>query len=138
MPGSLSNYCEELALDILFRNSGISPPGTYLGLSTSEIVDDTLLDSIIEENDANYERKELLFTSPSQIDETAVIKNSNKIVFGPWSLDAAAAVTHAFICDVQSGIEGNILAYFKLPNIRQPSAGETLTILVDDCTLTIG
>ena len=138
MAGSLTNYCEELALNLLFRNTGVSPPGTYLGLSTSEILEDTLLDAVIEETDANYERKELLFTSPAQSSGSAVIKNSNKIVFGPWSAEAATPITYAFICDVQMGVEGNILAYFKLPNIRQPAAGESLTILVDDCTLTIG
>ncbi len=138
MAGSLTNYSEELILNILFRNTGVSPPGTYLGLSTSEILEDTLLDSIVEESDANYERKELLFTSPSQIAETAVVKNSNKVVFGPWSTDAAAPIIWAFICDEQVGVSGNILAYFKLPNVRQPAAGESLTILVDDCTLKIG
>jgi|AntDeeMinimDraft_5_1070356.scaffolds.fasta_scaffold11786_2 hypothetical protein len=138
MAGSLTDYCEELALNLLFRNTGELPPGTYLGLATSEILEDTLLTEIVEESDANYEREELLFTSPTQIGEIAVIKNSNKLVFGPWSLDATGAITHAFICDVQSGIEGELLAYFKLPNIRMPSAGETLTILVDDCILKIG
>jgi len=138
MAGNLTNYCEELALDLLFRNTGISPPDTYLGLSTSEILEEILLDDIVEESDANYERKELLFTSPSQSNETAVVKNSNKIVFGPWSADALNPITYAYICDVQIGIEGNILAYFNLPNTRQPAAGESLTILVDDCTLKIG
>src|SRR6056297_3469537 len=138
MAGSLTNYCEELALNLLFRNTGALPPGTYLGLSNSEILEDTLLNSVIEESDVNYERKELLFTSPAQISGPAVVKNSNKIVFGPWSADAQAPITHAFICDLKTGVEGNILAYFKLPNLRQPAAGESLTILVDDCTLKMG
>lgn len=138
MAGSLTNYCEELALNLLFKNTGTSPPDTYLGLSTSDILEDTLLDSVTEENDANYGRKELLFTSPVQIEGKAVIKNSNKIVFGPWSEDASVPITHAFICDQQTGVEANILAYYELPNVRQPSTGETLTIVVDDCTLKLG
>ena len=138
MAGSLTDYCEELALNLLFRNTGELPPGTYLGLATSEILEDTLLTAVVEESDANYERKELLFTSPTQAKGNAVIKNSNKIVYGPWSADAAASISFAFICDVETGDSGNILAYYKLPNIRMPAAGESLTILVDDCTLKLG
>lgn len=137
MAGNLANEGEELALNLLFRNTGEMPSNVYLGLATEEIVDEDTLSDITEENDANYERQELNFSSPSQEEGKGTIKNDSEIEFGPWDSDADEKITYAFITDASSGTDGKLLSYFELPESKQPSAEETTKVPIEECILYI-
>ena len=133
----LTNEGEELALNLLFRNTGEIPTNVYLGLATASIDDTDTLSSITEENDANYNRQEINFSAPEQISGDGTIKNNSEIVFGPWSADADNPITHAFITDASSGTTGKLLSAFELPESKQPSAEETTKVPLEECVQSI-
>lgn len=133
MAGSLSNAGEELALNMLFRNTGTKPSAVYLGLATSAVGESDGLGDITEEDDAGYSRLEVTFGAPSQVEGAATVENSAQLEFGPWSAEADNAITHAFLCDAETGTSGDILAWFELPNSKQPVSGESLIVTVGDC-----
>lgn len=128
MPGSLSHYAEELALNMLFRNIGESPIKVYLGLATQPINDSDLLSNIIEEIDKNYSRQEIVFDYPKIVSDINTIKNEKDINFPPWSENATALITHCFITDIQIGKIGNILAWFELEIPKQPAKDESISV----------
>ena len=139
MAGSLTDYAEELVLNALFRNTGTMPSGVFLGLSTSVVEETSLLSSITEENDAGYSRKTVTFSAPVQSGSgPAEVENDAQIEFGPWSAAADQPITHAFLCDVETGTAGNIIAYFELSAAKQPGAGESLLVAIGNCNFSLG
>lgn len=132
MAGQLSNAGEELALNMLFRNTGTKPTNVYLGLTTVAVAEANGLADITEEGDATYARQEITFAAPAQEGGKGTVKNSAAINFGPWTANALAPITHAFITDVSTGTAGVILAYFTLPDAKSPVLGETLTVPIDN------
>lgn len=138
MAGSLSNWGEELALNLLFRATGTSPTTVYLGLATSVLDDSSTLASITEENDANYSRKAISFDAPSQVGQNATISSSADITFTAWAQNADLPITYCFISDVASGTNGHILIWFQMPTSKQPAAGETLTVPAGNTVISLG
>jgi len=132
MAGELSNAGADLALNTLFRTDTM-----YLGLATATIDDTTDLSTVTEEDDANYERKTISFSAPTDVGGKQTIKNSGAVAFDAWAENASSAISWAFITTVATLSSGNIIAYFALPTAKQPAAGETLTIPDEGCTYDI-
>ena len=138
MAGSLTDYAEELALNMLFRNTGTMPSAIYLGLSTSLVDETSTLASITEEDDSGYARQTVTFAAPAQSGTgPAEVENDAQIEFGPWTVAADLPITHAFLCDAETGTSGNILAYFDLPSSKQPGAGESLLVTIGNCSFSL-
>jgi hypothetical protein len=132
MAGNFSNEGENLVLEMLLRNNALPPEQLHLGLSTSPVDDESTLSSITEEDDANYVRQPVNFTAPVQVSGRATCYNTDDIQFGPWDVEADSAVTHAFLTDQSSGTTGKLIAWFPLPDSKQPLAGETLSVPTND------
>jgi hypothetical protein len=137
MAGSLTNRGEELALNMLFRNTETKPVSVYLGLATSPISESDGMADIVEEDDAGYSRQEVVFSAPAVSGEAMVVENSAQLQFGPWAVDSDNAITHAFLCTEQSGTSGDLLAYFEMASSKSPTTGEALLIVVGDCTFSL-
>ena len=138
MAGSLTDYAEELALNMLFRNTGTMPTSTYLGLATSTVTEEDDLSTITEEDDPGYSRKEVTFNEPVQSETgPAVVESKTQIEFGPWSEDADNNIIYGFLCDAKTGTTENILVPFELPSHKKPSAGESLIVTIGNCSFSL-
>lgn len=141
MAGSLTDAGEMLALNLLFRNTGTMPSNIYLGLATATIDDTDDLSTITEEDDSAYARQAVTFTTPADNGSGAMeITNDAAIEFGPWGSVADNAVTYAFLTDAQTGnttSDGDILAWFELPQSKTPASGETLTVPLNELVFDI-
>ena len=134
MAGNLTNIGEELALNLLFRNTDTKPSTISLGLATAPVEDADDLTTITEEDDAGYSRQVIDFTAPSDNGNGDTEITNNAIVeFGPWDANADNAITHAFLVDDQD----RLLTWFELPQSKTPAAGETLTVPVNELVFNI-
>jgi len=139
MAGCLTDYAEELVLNALFRNTGTMPTNVYLGLATSIVDETSTLADITEEDDSGYARKAVTFSAPVQSGTgSAEVENDAQIEFGPWSAAADQPITHAFLCDAETGTSGNVIAYFEFSAAKQPGAGESLLVAIGNCTFSLG
>ena len=138
MAGSLTNEGEELVLEMLLRNNALPPEQLHLGLATSPLDDASTLSSISEVDDANYARLPVNFTAPTQIGDRATCYNDDDIQFGPWDVDEDQSITGAFLTDASSGTTGKIIAWFPLPEAKQPLSGETLSVPMNDFIFDLG
>jgi len=125
MAGSLTNAGETLALNKVFRDND----DIYVGLATSTINEADDLATIIEEDDANYIRKLITFTSPVD-DGTGSFKIENDVLveFPAFSADADNNITYAFITKEFTATSGDIIAFADLGSGKQPGAGDKLYI----------
>ncbi len=125
MAGSLTNAGEALALNKVFRDND----DIYVGLATSTINEADDLATIIEEDDANYIRKLITFTSPVD-DGTGSFKIENDVLveFPAFSADADNNITYAFITKEFTATSGDIIAFADLGSGKQPGAGDKLYI----------
>lgn len=130
MSGELANEGADFALNILFRHTGTTPAAVYLGLATVTIVDTDTLATITEEDDAEYERKEITFGAPADVGGVQKIKNSGAIAFDAWGADASE-ITDCFITDVVSGTGGVLISRLVLDVAKTPKLGETLTFPIN-------
>jgi len=130
MSGELANEGADLALNLLFRNTGDKPATVYLGLATVTIVDTDGLGDITEEDDGNYVRQAITFGAPADDGGVQKVKNSVAIEFPAWAANASE-ITDCFITDVESGTEGDLIAYLVLDMAKQPAAGEDLTFPIN-------
>jgi len=130
--GNLANEGEEFVINFLLRNTGTRPENVYLGLATAAIDDTGTLATITEEDDTAYARQAITFGAPAQNLGKAETKNTAALEFGPWDAAASHSITYGFITDAASGTSGMIIAWFELAAAKQPSAGETLTVPIDD------
>lgn len=127
MAGSLVNVAEDLALNCIFRDAGTKPTEWYVGLATASINEDDGLSDITEEDDANYERQSIEFTSPSDNGDGAQeIENDAQIDFPAYDSDADNGVSHAFIA-TSSDNSGDLLAVIELDESKSPVSGEVLS-----------
>ena len=134
MAGNLTNIGEELALNLLFRNTDTKPSTISLGLATAPVEDADELTTITEEDDAGYSRQVIDFTAPSDNGNGDTEITNNAIVeFGPWDANADNAITHAFLVDDQD----RLLTWFELPQSKTPATGETLTVPVNELVFNI-
>lgn len=138
MAGNLTNIGEELALNMLFRDTGTMPSSIELGLATNDIDssalgDESTFSDVTEEDDEGYAKQEVTFTSPEQVDGKATIENNAQLEFGPWSEDADNAITYAFLVDNND----NLLGVFELPSEKQPLAGESIIITEGNCVFNL-
>lgn len=140
MAGNLTNTGEELALNMLFRNTGTKPSNIYMGLATDtvgNIDESTGLSGITEVDDAGYQRLEVVFDAPVLDAGKETIQNSAQLEFGPWDTDEDAGVTYAFLCDASSGTTGDLLALYELPSMKSPLSGESLIVTAGNLTFNI-
>jgi hypothetical protein len=149
MAGSLTNYGEKLAMNILFRKGMAAPGGSptsapdgasglYIGLAKGTITETNVLTTqVTEVTDANYHRQHFTFTEPVEdVTGYAVVKNSADIQFGPWAAGEASAITYCFITDAQNG-SGNIIAYMSLDASKTPASGDMLVFYADGLAFSI-
>ena len=141
MAGNLTDAGETLALNLLFRNAATPPTDIYLGLATAAVGDADDLSTITEEDDGAYSRQAVTFTTPADNGSGATeTTNDAAIEFGPWGADADNAITYAFLTDAQTGnttSDGDILAWFELPQSKTLASGETLTVPLNELVFDI-
>jgi hypothetical protein len=149
MAGSLTNYGEKLAMNVLFRKGMSAPEGSptsapngatglFIGLAKGTITENNVLTSqVTEVTDANYHRQHFTFTEPVEdVTGYAVVKNTGDIQFGPWAANEAQAITYCFITDAQNGT-GNIIAYMSLDSPKTPASGDMLVFYADGLAFSI-
>ena len=134
MSGSLTNAGETLALNKVFRGAD----DIYVGLATSIINETDDLATIIEEDDENYTRKLVTFSSPVD-DGTGVFKieNNSMIEFPAFSAAADNNITYTFITKEVSATSGDILAFADLGTGKQPGDGDKLYIPTGGLVITL-
>jgi len=134
MAGSLTNAGEALALNKVFRDND----DIYVGLATSTINEADDLATIIEEDDANYIRKLITFTSPVD-DGTGSFKIENDVLveFPAFSADADNNITYAFITKEATATSGDIIAFADLGQGKQPGTGGKLYIPAGGLEITL-
>lgn len=133
MPGELSNYGADLALNMLFRNTGARPAAVYLGLSTSALTDAIVSTAAASEVvDGGYARQAITFGAPADVSGKETIKNTGSLTFGPFAT-GGMTISYAFICDTASGA-GNILAWMSLSAAKTPGVGDTLIFNANNLT----
>lgn len=138
MPGSLTRYGEQLALNLLFRKTGTAPTDLFLGLATAEIYDTSTLATISEVVDTHYNRQLVSFTAPAVgADNKTAIQNTVDVSFGPWANISPSAITHCFVCDVIAGTSGNILAWLALDVPKTPGQGDMLVFYANGLVFTL-
>ena len=130
MSGELANEGSDLALNLVFRNTGTKPATVYLGLATVTIEDTDTLATITEEDDGNYVRQAITFAAPADDGGVQKVKNSVAIEFPAWAANASE-ITDCFITDVESGTEGDLISRFVLDVAKTPKLGETLTFPIN-------
>lgn len=130
MSGELANEGADLALNLLFRNTGDKPTAVYLGLATVTITDTDTLATITEEDDASYARQAITFGAPADDGGVEKVKNSVAIAFAAWAA-SGSEITDCFITNVETGTEGIIIARLVLDVAKTPKEGETLTFPID-------
>lgn len=133
MAGELSNYGADLALNMLFRNTGTKPAAVYLGLSTSAL-SDTIVStaSASEVVDTGYARQAITFGAPADVSSKETIKNTGALTYGPF-VTGGMTISYAFITDAASGA-GNIIAWMSLSASKIPGAGDTLIFNANNLT----
>jgi len=136
MAGSLTNIGEELALNLLLRNSGTQPTDIFIGLATNSpssnpLGEDSVLADVDEVDDLGYAKQEVVFSAPVKIEnDISAVENNSQIEFGPWEEDEDIGVNYAFLVDNND----NLIGIFELPSVKEPVSGESLIIVENNCT----
>lgn len=139
--GALHNNGADLALNLLFRNSGTSPTTVYLGLATGAITRTSTAAAVkaIEAQDANYSRQAITFAAPAEGSGNRAITNSAAaITFGGAGFATGnEAITYAFITDTSGTSDPNVLFFFNLGLTKNTNQGETLVVNTSNLTVTL-
>ena len=126
--GRFTNEFKEYLFDLSLRNTGVPIESMYIGLSSSEINEESTLVDISEITENNYERQLINFTSPiSELNITKIF-NSEEINFGTWEEDSSVEIKSAFITNIKNDTDGILMIYFPLENSIIPFANDELTI----------
>ncbi len=105
-----SNYLEEAVLNHFFRNGNIqSPAQLFLALYISDPTDN---DTGTEIQGGAYQRQQITFAAPTQVNGKATIQNNGEIRF-PVATSNWGTVSHFGIRTAQTG--GNLLTYGAVP-----------------------
>jgi len=141
MAGSLSNYGEQLILNLIFRKTqsgAVAPDNLYVGLTKGAIYDSQLSTSQLanEVTDGHYNRQYVTFGAPVVDGEgsSTVATNNRDVAFGPWDLSETEDITHGFICDAAVG-DANIIAWMQLDFAKKPNGGDMLVFYEGDMKL---
>ncbi|MGM0410987.1 MAG: phage tail fiber protein [Bacillota bacterium] len=129
--GKLTNEFKEYLFDLALRNTGVPIETLYIGLSSSEITENTKLIDIDEITESNYERQKVNFTVPLSINNITKIFNTEEISFGPWEEDSNLKMKAAFITNQKNDANGMLMIFFPLTDTIIPFADDELTISKD-------
>ena len=129
--GKFTNEFKEYLFDLSLRNTGVPIESMYIGLSSSEINEESKLIDISEITENNYERQLINFTSPiSELNITKIF-NSEEINFGTWEEDSSVEIKSAFITNIKNDTDGMLMIYFPLEDSIIPFTNDELTITKD-------
>lgn len=131
MPGSISNYAENIFLEHLVGRTSWSVPTVYLALSTAPITDATTGSSITEPSGNNYSR--ILTTGGWGAASDGSITNSAAFSF-PTASGDWGTITYFALVDNSSG--GNILAWAELVASKTITTGDVLQFSIGSLTIT--
>lgn len=139
MSGELSVYGKQLVHNLAFRDAATPPTTLYLGLATASIEPDDSLDDIQEEDDDNYSRVEITFTSPAEEGSTGdyYIENDEDEIFPTYDDDPDLEVTWAFLTEESSGTSGDWVISFELDSGVLGEAGGAIEVPQGDLTITL-
>ena len=113
-----SNYLEEQILNHFFRGENVPSPTTWLALYIS---DPTEADIGAEIQGGAYERMEVTFAEPQQIEGKGTIGNDIAVYF-PTATENWGIISHWGIRDAQTG--GNLLTYGAVPTPKLIERGD--------------
>lgn len=128
---NISNYLEELLLNVVFNKGSYTGSDVYLALY---VTDPTEADVGIEVSGGGYTRQVVSFTSASQGDNGACVTNSSDVEY-PAATSDWGTVTHVGVRD--SLTEGNLLYYGLLSVPKTITTGDVLKILVGNLALSL-
>lgn len=138
MPGELTQKGAERAIQAGLGQSVTAAAGMFVALATAVPTNPdtaTLADwAAVEVSDPGYARQSVSWTAPAG--DPTQVANAADITFGPFSGDPPA-ITHAFLCTVDTGTAGEVLAWWQLTTARDPAAGDQLRFLAGDLTMTL-
>jgi len=129
--GSFSNYWENKILDHIFGKASYTPPTIYVGLSTTDPLDDG--SGLAEPLSNGYGRTQ---TSASDWNAASagVTNNANEIIFseatGSWG-----TITHFALFDAATG--GNMLCYGALSQSRAIVSGDKARFTAGDLSVSL-
>lgn len=125
--GGLTNYAKRMLLDHVFGGPAYtSPTLVYIGLGTA-----LSGESITEWADGSYTRQATTFGAAS----TDVSLNSSAETFSASVVAATATLTHYGIWDDASA--GNLLAVGSLNTSRTVVTGDSVTLAIGACSVTL-
>lgn len=118
-----SNYLEEAIQNYFFRAQVVAQPtNLYVALYVNDPTD---ADTGTEISGGGYSRKQVLFSSPTQIGDKAVIANNAKVEFDIATTDWGL-VTYWGIRTAASG--GNLLASSIFTRVENVQSGNRFSI----------
>ncbi len=88
----------------------------------------------VEVTAAGYARQSVTWAAPSG--DPSAVSNDATITFGPFTADPPE-VGYCFLCTVDSGDVGDVLAYWTLTAPRNVSSGDTLYFSTGDLSLSV-
>lgn len=122
--GSISNYLENTFLDHIFNHNNYTPPTTvYIGLSTSDPLDDG--SGLNEPSGGSYQRQSITFNAASSRRIT-----QNAQVDFPQATTNWGTISHWVLFDAITN--GNILAYGSLATSKTVYTGNQPYIQSDE------
>lgn len=129
--GSFADYWENEVLDHLFSKGSYTPPTIYVGLSTSNPVDDA--SGLAEPSGNSYVR---IATTGADWNTASggTIDNANDITF-PQASGSWGTLTHFALFDAASG--GNMLAHGSLNVSKSISSGDTVKFTAGDLDVSL-
>jgi hypothetical protein len=129
--GSFANYWENEILDHLFGKGSYTPPTIYVGLSTSDPVDDA---SGLAEPSGNGYARAATAGADWNTASGGTIDNANEITF-PQASGSWGTLTHFALFDAASG--GNMLAHGSLGVSKSISNGDTAKFAAGDLDISL-
>lgn len=140
--GEVSNYLANILLDYLFRNQTFTSPTTYLGYTTTTIVDGDAGADVDEPVGGGYARKLIYENTGGTPDwdvavsgDPSYVDNSDEIAYTA-ATGSQGTIVAFFLSDSGTTGAGNILFYDNDPTDQAVGSGDVVKIAAGSCDWT--